>query len=289
MFANGMLVLAHQSSDRLDIFNPALRRVVAQVPGMSSPHGLAVDASRGHVYVANSRGNNVAVVSSKDWKLERTFPVERAPYSLALSPDGRTLLIGNWQDQSVTALDPASGKAVTANLGGSPQELVFGDGGRVVYVTLQDTAEVVAIDPATLKVLRRTKLSGSQPTGLVLDSSGQRLYVAVREAVIQLDASSGAELGRAAAPKGADSLWLDSANGLLYLASSGGYVSIFSVQGGLAPVAEVHTEVRGHSLAYDPARKLVFLPGGHEGRSKLLILKQILEQPAQRAQQVAIK
>jgi hypothetical protein len=111
--------------------------------------------------------------------------------------------------------------------------------------------------------------------------------LAVRRAVIELDATTGNEIARAPAPAGADSLWLDTAASVLYVASGGGYVNLYNTQGGLTAVEEVRTEVRGHSIAYDPARKLVFVPGGREGRSKLLILKQIPIQGPERTEQVA--
>ena len=36
---------------------------------------------------------------------------------------------------------------------------------------------------------------------------------------------------------------------------------------------EVPTDVKGHTVAYDAARRLVLLPGGREGKSKVLILR----------------
>jgi hypothetical protein len=61
---------------------------------------------------------------------------------------------------------------------------------------------------------------------------------------------------------------------MLYLASGGGYVTTYRTSGpSLVLVDEIHADVRGHSVAYDPARRYLFLPGGREGRSNLLILK----------------
>ena len=45
--------------------------------------------------------------------------------------------------------------------------------------------------------------------------------------------------------------------------------------GGLTPQAELNVEVKGQSLAYDPQTKFIYLPGGREGRSKLLIMKEM--------------
>jgi outer membrane protein assembly factor BamB len=277
VFARGMLVLAHSAGDTLDIFDPVRRRIVAQVPGMSGPHGLAVDAKRDVVYVANADGKNIAVVSAKDWKQERTIPLELRPFSLALAPDGRRLMIGNWANRSLSVLDLADGdKVSTFDLNGSPAALVF-DGTRpALFVSLQDTAEIAIVDTNSLAVVKRFPLTASQPTAIAVDGAARRVYVAVRHAVVSLNADTGQEIGREAAPAGADSLWLEPPTGMLYLASGGGYIDTYSTTGSkLRAIEEIRTEVRGHSVAFDPVRKFVFVPGGREGRSKLLILKQL--------------
>jgi DNA-binding beta-propeller fold protein YncE len=291
VFARGMLVLAHSAGDTLDIFDPARRRVVAQVPGMSGPHGLAVDAKRDQIYVANAGGKNIAVVSAKDWKLERTIPLEFPPFSLAIAPDGQRLMIGNWANRSLSVLDLAGGdKVSTLDLNGSPAALEF-DGKRpALFITLQDTAELIVVDTNSLRVVKRYSLTASQPTALAIDGAARRVYVAVRHAVVSLNADTGAEVGRVAAPAGADCLWLEPPTGMLYVASGGGFINTYSTEGGkLSALEEVRTEVRGRSVAFDPVRKFVFLPGGREGRSKLLILKQLSMPGTAGTEQVATK
>jgi DNA-binding beta-propeller fold protein YncE len=276
VFANGMLVLSHQAGNTLDVFDPAKRRLVAQVEGLSSPHGMAVDAHGSKVYVANSGARNIAVVSSREWKLERAIPMQATPYNLVLSPDARRLWVANWEHRSISAVDLDAKSAVrTEDVGGSPQALIYDKARHVLLATLQDTAEVITLDPASLKVTTRYKLTASQPTAMVLQPSPRRLYVAVRHAVLTLDADDGREIGRTAAPAGVDSLWLDVASNSLYVASGGGFINVYRASGTLIPVEEIRTSIRGHTVAFDPARKFVFLPGGREGRSKLLVLKQL--------------
>ncbi|MFB3918050.1 MAG: YncE family protein [Terriglobales bacterium] len=286
-FANGMLVIAHQDADTLDVFSPAKRRIVARVQGMSDPHGLAVDARTGKIYVANTGANNIAVVSTKDWKLERTIALAVEPFALTLGPDGKRLFIANWRGQSISAVEVGSDStnsaaesgAVTVNLGGSPQQMVYDPARNVLFVAVQDRNEIVVLDP-DLRVSQRYKLAASQPTGMALDSGARRLYVAVRSAVLALNADDGRELGRVAAPPGADSLWLDGASGTLYVGSGGGYINLIRTAGGsFVAQDEIRTNVRGHSLAFDPGRSLIYMPGGREGKSKLLILRHVPESP----------
>lgn len=287
-FADGMLVLSHTASNSLDVFDPARRRMVAQVTGLAGPRGLAVDARNGRVYVANPGARNVVVISSRGWKIERTIALDAEAYSLALAANGRQLYTGNWRERSVTSIDLTSGKKMTVDVAGSPQGTVLDSVRQRLYVALQDTAEVAVLDAATLQVAGRYKVAASQPTGVALDAAGRRIFVAARHAVVALNADDGNEMGRAKVPAGADSLWLDTAQGRLYVASSGGIVNVLRTDSALTPVEEIRTEVRGHVLAYDPARGYLYMPGGREGRSKLLILRQIA--PAERTEpQVAIR
>ena len=41
----------------------------------------------------------------------------------------------------------------------------------------------------------------------------------------------------------------------------------------LAAMDEIPADVKGHTVAYDPESKMVFLPGGREGRSEVLLLR----------------
>ena len=61
----------------------------------------------------------------------------------------------------------------------------------------------------------------------------------------------------------------------LYASAEDGSVSTINVRAdGLAVQTEYRGEIRGHTMAYDPAKKIVFLSGGRDGKSKLVILKE---------------
>lgn len=275
-FARGALVITHTAAKTVDIFDPLKRRIIAQVKDVADPQGIAVDDRAGRVYVANGSGKSISVISSKDWKLVETIPTNASPYALALSDDGKLLFAANWRDRSISVVEVGAGyRARTEGLNGTPQSIVYDPERKVLYASMQDTQEVAVIDE-NLGVVRRFKLLASQPTGLALDAAARRLYVAVRNAVLALQLDGGTEVGRVAAPPGADSLWLDKASGTLYVASGGGFVTSIQATGSVfQALDEVRTEVRGHTLAYDPARQFVYLPGGRDGKSKLLILKRV--------------
>ncbi len=283
-FVSGYLLMAHSGAGTVDVFNLRQRRLETQVQGLQGPTGIAADPAGAKVYVANSDGKTIAVISTRTWKVLETIAVPNAPQALLLSPEGR-LYTADWLAQSVSAIDLAHGNRITTTtVGGRPQYMAYDPQRQVLFVTLQDLRQVVALDSA-LKVVNRYQLTGSLPTGIAFDPKGRRLYVAVRYAVIELDADTGTEVARVAMPAGTDMLWFDQGSNSLYAAASNS-VSVIRTGGTPEVVGELPTEVRGHVLAFDPATSLIYMPGGREGRSKLLILKRIPGANPQ-AQQVA--
>src|SRR5262249_24235969 len=103
-----------------------------------------------------------------------------------------------------------------------------------------------------------------------------RLYVAVRSAVLVLDPVTGKELARVPSAQGTDTLWYDETTRNVFAAAADGSVNMIHTNGGkYLSEDELRTDVRGGTVAYDPARNFVYVPGGREGRSKLLILRRV--------------
>jgi YVTN family beta-propeller protein len=286
-FAGGYLVMTHSGAGTVDVFSVPQRRLMTQIRGMKGPSGVAGDEAAAKVYVANSDGGNIAVISTRTWQVLETIPVPGSPDSLVLAPEAQRLYAADAEDQTIAVVDLAHGNRVqSAAVGGTPEYMAYDPLRKLLFASLQDLREIVALDPA-LKVVSRYPLAASQPTGLALDAKARRLYVAVRYAVIALDADTGAESSRVATPAGVDMLWYDGSSGTLYAAANGSVTVIRAGSGKLENVGEFNTEVRGHVLAFDPANGLVYMPGGREGRSKLLILKRVQAPHPQNAEQVA--
>ena len=273
-WADGKLVIAHTGADKVDVFDPAKRRVIAQIGDMKGPRGIAVDPQAGKVYIANSGANAIAVIDTKTWTVTNTIALGASPNALLLAPDGR-LYVSNWRNSSVSIVDAAKGGEVAkVELGGIPEQMVWDPDQQGVFVTVQDQKAVVLI--VGDQVVKQFKLSASQPTGLALDEKQRRLYVAVRSAVLVLNADNGAEMARIPAAGGVDTLWFDESNRTLYAADSGGSVNMIATDNNrYVSEHELKTDVKGHTMAFDPEKKMVYVPGGREGRSKLVILKRM--------------
>jgi DNA-binding beta-propeller fold protein YncE len=129
---------------------------------------------------------------------------------LAVSPDGKRLLVANLQNDSVSLIDLESGKVVEQDLrpgaidpklkgtpGGTyPRAVAFTSNGRA-WVGSERDRELIALDvrDGRLAVASRIKARG-QPTALLSGASGRRLYVATdnTDAVLVVNPKTGAVL-----------------------------------------------------------------------------------------------
>jgi YVTN family beta-propeller protein len=270
-FCNGMLLMTHPGASAVDVFDPVKRRIVAQITGLQSPRGLAVDEQAGRIYVADHGSNSIAVIATDGWKVVDSIGLPGSPDALLLDGEGKMY----WTDAdagSISLLDVHTKQDVArTDVGGTPRDLEFDGTRKRVFASLQDMHQVIVIDPQ-LKVVNRFTLNASQPTGLVYDPQYHELYVAVRFAVLAISADTGTEIDRVAAPSGVDRLWLDPDSHTLYAASEGSLLTL-NAKGRLSLADEITTQVKGHAVAYDADKRLLLLPGGREGKSKLVLYR----------------
>src|SRR5689334_9032232 len=269
--ANGQVVITRPGTNTIEIFSPVKRRVIARISQISDPRGIAVDNEGGYMYVALAGNSSIAVIDTRSWKVEKTIPVQHKPERLLWVPQTKTLYSSSVLDRTLSGINLRTGAETSVlELNALPQDMLYDNARHVLLVSLQDVGQIAVIDENN-KITGRFKVVASEPTGLALDEQRRRLYVAVRYAVLALNADTGAEMTRIPAPGGTDALVLDPEGNLLYAASGDGSVLAIDLNHNTVD-HELPTDVKGYSIAYDPAHKMLFLPGGREGRSKMVIL-----------------
>ena len=123
---------------------------VVSIGGQSAD--LAIDESRGVLYVANFTANRIEVVSLANYSVQTSINVAPQPSSLALSPDSRYLVIthfGNFaaptpSNNSLTVIDLTTNGQQTFALDNPPLGVAFGIDGRALVVT---TTDYILFDP----------------------------------------------------------------------------------------------------------------------------------------------
>jgi uncharacterized protein (TIGR03437 family) len=115
---------------------------------------LALDESRGVLYVANFTANRVDVVSLSSAAVETSFNVASQPSSVSISPSGQYLLVGHYGNfeapgspvNGLTLINLETRARQTVSLGAPVLGVAFGADGLALVVT---NTEFLLFDPAT--------------------------------------------------------------------------------------------------------------------------------------------
>ncbi len=126
---------------------------------------LALDEGRGVLYVANFTANRVEVMSLASGSIQTSMNVAPQPGSLALSPDGRFLLVAHFANfqtpgtpnNALTVIDLNTGGKQTFALGFPPLGVAFGIDDRALVVT---TSDFVLFDPVSGTTQHLDTISG---------------------------------------------------------------------------------------------------------------------------------
>jgi DNA-binding beta-propeller fold protein YncE len=158
--------------------------------------------------IANAVSNDLVFVDPATGKERRRLPKIIDPYQIGFSPDRKWLVsaalrldrvdIYNAADYSLVARIP------TARM---PSHLDFAPDSSAVYVTLQDTKSIAAIDLKTHKVLW-TAVVGKEPAGILTGPDGRTLFVGVmgEDYVAVVDRLTGKLTNKIKTGKGAHNL-----------------------------------------------------------------------------------
>jgi YVTN family beta-propeller protein len=132
----------------------------------------------------------VSVIDTAGDRVVPTLEVGHTPHGLALSPDGRLLLVAVYGDDRVAVIDTATGREVGSMPVAKPHTIAMRPDGQRAYVASQAPGHfaLVVLDLAARKVLRELP-QAKPPRDLEFAFDGRALYftVAGENAVQVLD------------------------------------------------------------------------------------------------------
>jgi DNA-binding beta-propeller fold protein YncE len=114
----------------------------------------AVRALPERIYVPNSASDTVDVIDARTFRIIRHFAVGALPQHVTPSWDLRTLYVDNDQGNSLTPIDPRTGRPGRSIPVADPYNLYFTPDGRRAIVVAERNARLDFRDPHTFRLLR---------------------------------------------------------------------------------------------------------------------------------------
>jgi YVTN family beta-propeller protein len=176
--ANNVIVL-NSGEATLSLIDEATRQVVATVPTGKEPHHLMATPDNSSLIVANSVSNNLMFVDPKTGQVQRWVENIVDPYQIGFSPDRKWLVTTGLRLDHLDIYHYDGRNMMLAShlpLAVMPSHMAFSNDSKTVFVTLQVSGELAAVDLATQRVKWKMKV-GQVPAGLWMTPGDKYLLI----------------------------------------------------------------------------------------------------------------
>jgi DNA-binding beta-propeller fold protein YncE len=263
----GRLYISHMRGDRLVVFDARTQKLVASNEGFPGATGVRAVPELHRVYVSVTGRHEVAVVDDRTLAVVAHVGGVRFPDGIAYAPREQKVFVSDESGGIDLVIDARSSRvADRIALGGEAGNTHYDAVSHCVVVAVQTKNELVAIDPASDRIVARYAMSCDHPHGFLIDGPNRLAFVTcegdAKLLVVELRTMRiTATLRTADEP---DVLALDPVLQRLYVGCESGAVSIFEerfADGGrtLAALGEYRAPY-AHSVSVDPATHRVYLP-----------------------------
>jgi DNA-binding beta-propeller fold protein YncE len=150
--------------------------------GQGGTHMVMFAPGGRQIITANIAGNSISIfdqTGTSSWT-QTVVPVGQGPEGFDIMPGGKQLWAAHSRDGGVSVVDLASKKVLqTFNVQTKrSNRLKFSPDGRLALISDLEAGELLILEQATKKELKRLKL-GRSPAGIVITPDSSRAYVAV--------------------------------------------------------------------------------------------------------------
>jgi DNA-binding beta-propeller fold protein YncE len=262
--SQGRLYIAHMNANQLVVFDTKKRAVVANLDGFSGVHGVLAIPELGRVYASITGEHNVAVVDMATLKtIGRVGPINY-PDGIAYSPGTKRVFVSDEHGDADAVIDTKTNTLITAiPLGGGAGNTVYDSGSGQILIAVHEKNELVAIDPATAKIVARYAVTGIEsPHGIALDVAGRLAFVAGEEnhRLAVIDLTNMKVLATHSVGEDPDVLAFDPGLKRLYVSAESGNVTVFRERGKTLVSEGEFFMPHAHTVCVEPDTHLVYFP-----------------------------
>lgn len=247
---------------KVEVLDTATGKVVGQLTGYKSTHGVALDPDGKFGYVSDGAGNAVVVFDRATLQNVATIPAGTNPDGIIFEPRTKTVWAFNGRSKNVTVIDTKTRSVVaTIALPGKP-EFPQADGTGMIFDNIEDKNEIVKLDANTLKLVGEWPLPGCEsPSGMAMDLKGHKLFsVCDGKKMAVTDFTTGKQLGLASVGDGPDAAGYDAKNGLAFSSNGDGTLTVVDAgKQGYPAVQTVTTASGARTMAFDASNGKVYL------------------------------
>jgi hypothetical protein len=258
------IYMNHMNAGRTVVFDTDSNRVLTEISDLPRATGVWVVPPHHQVYVSAAGAHEVAIIDDRTLEVTARVGGIRFPDGIAYAPEADKVFVSDESGGADVVIDAATGaKRAVIALGGEAGNTHYDSASHCILVAVQTKNQMVAIDPVSEKIVQRYDLAGSShPHGFTLDEDARLLFMSSEgNAKLQIiDLRTMKILSEHGVGDTPDVLAWDPEWRRLYVASEGGVLSAFWLDGtALRPVGEIRAP-HAHTVSVDPRTHRVYLP-----------------------------
>jgi YVTN family beta-propeller protein len=196
-------IVLNSDDDSLSVIDGDTYRETSRVHIGRAPHHLMLTPDKRYLIIAMSEGNELVFIDRATGAIQKRVEVSD-PYQIGFSPDGKWFVSNSLRLDRIDIFDAATFElkhrlpAPTM-----PSHIAFSPDSKTVFVSLQGTDKVTAIDLDSGNVIW-TAFVGRQPAGMWTDKAGNPLVAVMgSDYIAELDPKTGTTLRRIITGRGA--------------------------------------------------------------------------------------
>lgn len=277
---NDRLYIAHMNADQLVVFDTEKRQVIANLDGFKRVHGVFAAPEINRVFASATGEHQMAAMDMNTQKIVGMAGPIDYPDGLAYSPATKRVFVSDEHGGVDAVVDAQTNKLVTSiPLGGGAGNTVYDSGSGHILVAVHGMNELVAIDPAAMKIIGRYKLPGVEnPHGISLDQANRLAFIAGEEnhSLAVFDLNTMKLLSVHQVGEDPDVLAFDPGLSRLYVSAESGTVTVLQESNReLHQLGQFHMP-HAHTVSVDPKTHLVYFPLENiDGRPLLRIMQPV--------------
>lgn len=264
---NGLLYVAHSSSNALDIIDTRTLKVVGSVGGLTNVKDSTPTSDPNIVFTSNGNDGSLAVIDVAARKVLEKIKIGGDPDAIAYDPSHDVVAVGVTSEKKLKLVDIRTRKIIAnIDLPGAPDQIAVNSQLGVIYVAIGDKDEVAVIDIGTQQVTKFYRSCDIKyPKGIVFDPERNRLFVAdsppggIPGTLSIVDVLLDRCLGSVDIGKGTDQLGFNGHMHHVYTADGGSRIVSIVDSDSLKPLGVAGTGSGGGTLAVDPTTDMVYV------------------------------
>jgi YVTN family beta-propeller protein len=249
--------LMHRSAIALRSLRIGIVNAVLLTSVMLDRGGSTASAA-GLAFVVNSSSASISMIDMSARKEVRRIPALREPHHLILSPDGKSLLVGDTTGNQMLFLDPQTGEVQRRVAVADPYQLGFSPDGKFLVVNGLARNQVDVYDPQTMNLIKRFPAE-TMPSHMAFSPEGRTVFVSLQgsDKLAAFDLVTMMPLWtEPVGPTPAGVLWL---NGRVLVADMGSdYVAVVDPANGHV-TNKIVTGKGAHNLFISPDEKILWV------------------------------